>query len=42
MPYFNIVTESADSTVATEYTPVEKNAGAAGGGIYPYAPSAGI
>ena len=26
MPYFNIVTESADSTVVTEYTPVEKNA----------------
>ena len=26
MSYFNIVTESADSTVVTEYTPVEKNA----------------
>ena len=26
MSYFNIVTESAESTVVTEYTPVEKNA----------------
>ena len=26
MPYFNIVTESVDSTVVTKYTPVEKNA----------------
>lgn len=26
MPYFNIITESAESTVVTEYTPVEKNA----------------
>ena len=26
MPYFNIVTESNESTVVTEYTPVEKNA----------------
>ncbi len=26
MPYFNIVTESKENTVVTEYTPVEKNA----------------
>ena len=26
MPYFNIITESNESTVVTEYTPVEKNA----------------
>ena len=26
MPYFNIVTESKESTVVTEYTPVEQNA----------------
>ena len=26
MSYFNIVTESNESTVVTEYTPVEKNA----------------
>ena len=26
MPYFNIVTKSKESTVVTEYTPVEKNA----------------
>ena len=26
MPYFNIIAESKESTVVTEYTPVEKNA----------------
>ena len=25
MPYFNIVSETNESTVVTEYTPVEKN-----------------